>query len=403
MIYSKHNLGILAFVICIIYSQFLGFNFLPYFSGLYFADSINLLFILISVLLIMINMKNGRLIIRKDVLRVIKWPFYIFVVNIVYCYFVYSQGATMVASKTFYLLTPFFLVIALSLYVKTEEDYLILMRHMCNAMCVVACIILLQALLSRYSIFFLKIQNAQYRAGRYRINYGVYLQALCAIYLFENYLREKRYSILIKFALMMLSIIFGANMRAMILYLLSSLAYIYWAKTGYKINIKKIVFATVGIIGISMIIYLKRRDIAILFSEIGITVRFDAIDYFWSQWIKHPLFGMGRFNSKNNSYLQLLDSGPLHQYYHDDVGIIGFLNSFGLFGIFCLAKLIANMVKPINRNRSSYGIVAKGHLLFMFLSFISISILDASRIPMLAILAIECINSNRHLEVNDGI
>lgn len=390
---KKNELKMTAFLLATSYSSLFWFaDRIPVISKLYSSDVTNILTIIAALILISNKViKIGKIRIPKDSTKVLYAVFLIFVTNIIYCIIRYGESPIHTIFKTYYLLTPIILTIALSMYIRTEDEYCYFMQILTKIIIFIAILTLLQLFLGQKSIYFWNIQNSQFRYGSYRITVAVYLQAFCAIYLFNECLQYKRCRDILGLSIIIASLSFGAKIRALILYLLISFYFIYWIRSGKHLNIKKIrIFLFVAFL-IGIAVYIERGVIVSFFYEAGISVRFEAIRYYVNQWIRSPLFGQGNFRVANNIELNLLDRGPFLNYYHDDVGIIGFLNYFGLVGIISLVYILLNLYKKIKKSRTNYSFVARGSLIFVCLGFISMNIMDSARIAVLSLLIIECL------------
>lgn len=116
-------------------------------------------------------------------------------------------------------------------------------------------------------------------------------------------------------------------------------------------------------------------------NDIGVTMRVYAIKYYITQFFDSPVFGMGFINpSWGETYEELLRGGlnvrdGYNQYYREDVGIIGFINQFGLLGIIWMVRLINNIKKTLN-NVENLGIV-------LVLIIMCISLLPIDKAPII--------------------
>lgn len=73
-----------------------------------------------------------------------------------------------------------------------------------------------------------------------------------------------------------------------------------------------------------------------------ISVRFEAIQYYWNEFLKSPLWGHGTIVDVNNSVI----AGGFHgTYYYSDVGIIGALAQYGLLFVFIFMIPIIHFIR----------------------------------------------------------
>ena len=116
-------------------------------------------------------------------------------------------------------------------------------------------------------------------------------------------------------------------------------------------------------------------------------IRFEAIAYYMSHILEHPLTGQGFINAANSDSLYTLLRGSGGHFYYDDIGCIGTASRFGIPGFIFQFALIPYFVKII---RSAQGMCEQtlliGLLAYYVISMISLSMFDTQRIIVLAII-----------------
>ena len=123
-----------------------------------------------------------------------------------------------------------------------------------------------------------------------------------------------------------------------------------------------------------------------LFNErrkIGITFRFDELNYFVRHIFDNIFFGMGIIGQRNTTYYGVLH-GDRHNYYLSDIGILGFICVFGIVGLGLMIYLIASMI-IITKNQHNMVIRKCDYILMYYFAMTSIltSMLDIQRIIIL--------------------
>lgn len=122
--------------------------------------------------------------------------------------------------------------------------------------------------------------------------------------------------------------------------------------------------------------------------ELSISIRQEAINYFWSHLTLNKWFSMGF--AREDMYGALLhgkyinSNAQVIQYNFDDVGILGFIGKFGIIGLINMVIYVFVLVKGFCKTNSKYLYLM---LMTMVLgSWISASLFDAQRIFYLPVL-----------------
>lgn len=104
-----------------------------------------------------------------------------------------------------------------------------------------------------------------------------------------------------------------------------------------------------------------------------IRLRLEALAYYGNLLKNSAISGVGFFDTTNPSTLAVF-RGPMGNRYLDDLGIIGFIFQFGLFGIIILTLMIYRMIKIYKNAKDKYQKTLIGGC---FVSFVLMSILGA--------------------------
>lgn len=102
----------------------------------------------------------------------------------------------------------------------------------------------------------------------------------------------------------------------------------------------------------------------------SITGRLAMYAYYFNGFMQHPIMGQG-FIKPINSALTTLLYGQYGFYYLEDVGIVGYLFTFGLVGLFLFLTFITKGMKTIISGYKDRSIFSDSVVLgvFMFLVF----------------------------------
>lgn len=131
---------------------------------------------------------------------------------------------------------------------------------------------------------------------------------------------------------------------------------------------------------------------AIINENVGHQIRISAIEYYINQFCQHPILGMGVIDPlASNSLYQLVHGGVnkfggVGQYYLEDVGIVGYLNQFGIIGIIIWYIILKNILAIIKRSDQNLVVQNTGFFLLICIMMISLMPTNKAPMPMLPIL-----------------
>ncbi|HFD2051429.1 hypothetical protein ACSXC0_14435 [Clostridium perfringens] len=120
-------------------------------------------------------------------------------------------------------------------------------------------------------------------------------------------------------------------------------------------------------------------------------VRESTSSYYIEQFKDYPLMGIGYMKSyyDGDQYYQILRGTDERKAYREDVGIIGFLNTFGIIGIlwyfYICVKIIVVCVNTRRKNIDDFAKVLS-ICIFIIISSSSLIIMDKQRILLLPII-----------------
>ncbi|MDM0979081.1 hypothetical protein QTJ05_14230 [Clostridium perfringens] len=265
-----------------------------------------------------------------------------------------------------------------------------------NISLVLSIILIIQFVLYEKSgIAFLKINvGSVKRFGEVRISEGAHAVALGIILSFSEIIKSRKILLesniknILNLILGFIEIIFIAKTRSILVILIISIIFmlLYHSK-GISERIKIIFMIIISSIILMNSNIVKKYDNLDSEEKWSTIARKGAIEYYLDQVVEKPLFGVGIINPSESIEMHYYARGPLGIYYRDDVGIIGFLNAFGLVGLIWYISLVYKILKIISVNikkgciRKNIQIIGLG----MFLSACSFTIIftDPQRIYLL--------------------
>lgn len=325
----KISIQSILFVILIVYTRFFAF----------YPDSfIQLLFITFFIfinLLLLFRIKiNNRGYFRNCIYFFL---FYV-IIEMIISLFVYKQSLFHVIIQSYYYFTflSYFIYIKL---IKNEKDILITKKIIIYVATILISIFIIQTILHKSGLYFINIQIIE-RNNRLRITLFAILINIAFLISYGEVLKNgiKTSKLFIfNFIIALYFIIFIQQTRSIILiiaicifigFLVKFLRYI---KKGTKELLFLIIICFSFLGTITIFPYTSMYES--LEKDYGVVAREQAIDFYIAQIKEKPLFGMGIIKPIKGDQSYSLVHGPLGIYYKDDVGIIGFVNNFGIIGL----------------------------------------------------------------------
>lgn len=371
--------------VAIICSQFIGlYNIVSPITQIYYTEMISVLLILISLLAIIFFL-HGK--IRIGIKNKTDLIFLALVIlcfaEIVHTSIIYHgmQTLTTTIKEALHYLSAFLVYVVLLNLTNGKADILYFIRviikisFLCSLMALIAFV-----LLELGDINILRLNTDSYSfysRGSARFNIGMMIYIPGMMFSLVNMIKKcgsklDTLTILLGF----LHVIIISKTRSLFVWIL--LALILYTYIG-KLNRKKIIglffFAFIisyGVVYLPSII----NGIQILAEDASFAYRLGAIEFYLGQLKDHPLLGMGLIGATNNALGDLL-YGPLNRFYRVDVGIVGFVNGFGIIGLYWLLSYILNAFKTLRQHKEceSYLFREYSLLLFVFLVLASSNLL----------------------------
>ncbi|MCX8128598.1 MAG: O-antigen ligase family protein [Clostridia bacterium] len=124
--------------------------------------------------------------------------------------------------------------------------------------------------------------------------------------------------------------------------------------------------------------------------DTSVSVRLEEVDFYLSQVKESPLYGMGFIKNMEDRETYALLRGQDKMFYREDVGIVGFVNTFGVLGLlwylWLVIKLSAGLILSfrLQKGNSLTGLI--GVAVLIILSSATLIITDSSRIAIFPVI-----------------
>lgn len=128
--------------------------------------------------------------------------------------------------------------------------------------------------------------------------------------------------------------------------------------------------------------------------DVGSQIRTHAMEYYWEQFKEKPLLGMGIYDDTADPTLYKLMHGAMSplggmsQYYIEDVGIVGYINQFGIVGLLIMTSIVWKMYICIQSSANIEKLQNIGILTTMSIMFISLMPTNKAVIHVLPIMLV---------------
>lgn len=346
------------------------------------------------VMLILVNLKKinkHTYLYKKEVVI-----FIIFIiVDIVFTHVKHKQGLvyTLYASEHCFLILAYFLF---SYYLKTKINAKKVEKIIIYFSLFLSTLFILQFILYNKNLIFLSVPFTTRFEG-IRINFTTIIPSLGALFALINLFDNKnkfsfRFGSLVVLFTNVFYIIFICKVRTILLILIAC-SLIIWLILYRKKFWALMYFMSFFIFLVSIYIYYTQPDIfrnyisSINSDDASLTIRIDAIKYFYSQAANSPLFGIGLLYPIEGSFSSYIIKGSNLLFYSNDVGILGTMQNFGftiiIWYIFLLVKMFRLSHRRIkDNNLASYGML----ITYIFLTSFTLIITDKYRSFMLPII-----------------
>lgn len=392
----KKFVTIIVFAILLLEVQL--FSLLPYAEKIQKYNNPAQKYIIVIIIIATILVLNKRLFINKKYL--FHWNVIIFVVIylevITISLIKYNQTIRdlMINSSYCLVILAYFIF---SYYLKDMKNLMKFKNIIIIMSTIISILYIIQSILYKSNKIFLLIDLNSFRFESLRINQLAEFICLGAILAYSNLINngeiKKKWRLigLVAMIVNIYEIIFVAKIRALLLIIIFTfliMTFIRFRKEKKIIIAIPIVILLLGVFYKSPIfnqyIELSSAD------DYSLYARSYEINYYMRQFYDNPIFGMGfmvsRYIGDENYYIA---RGPLGIAHRSDVGIIGFINTFGIVGIIwyihLLVKCLYYILKLFRKNEINKNIEVLGIFLFVILGSSTLIIMDPYRIIILPI------------------
>lgn len=133
------------------------------------------------------------------------------------------------------------------------------------------------------------------------------------------------------------------------------------------------------------LLYFFRNEVSMLINaQYSYYHRIDEIVFYFKRFVISPIFGNGLILGEKSLYNSQVVTGfdYIAPFSYSDVGIVGMVGEFGILGLTIGAYLL---IKIVRLYRSTRNTIILAIAIMTLFSFINLSLLDAERLPILAI------------------
>lgn len=216
-----------------------------------------------------------------------------------------------------------------------------------------------------------KVFNMSYmiRDGNVRFYTGINLITFSAFLALEKYFSSKDKKYIIATIILISEIYIVGQTRSITIPLIMILFYKMFISK--KISSKQIIKNFIIIVTIVVFILIKPQFIENTFISVyneisnntgtsGFRIR--EISFYMNQFMQSPIWGIGIYSDSTQVGYEIL--GRHLEYYQNDIGVIGFIATFGIFGMAIFATIIYKAVKVLKKCNNKYG-----ELMILFIIF----------------------------------
>ena len=382
----------------IISANFFGlYNIVSKYTQIYYSDAIAILLIVVSCIFLLLHLPGNRLTIPKK--RKVDRYAVIFllwiVVEIFVSYIKYSsfQSIFSTIKESLCFIAPILVFYSLKKIITNSDrldyfiDILVKISLICSVLAIISLVVYTK---TRINILGLNIDDYSFmRNGRGHFMVGSMVVIPATIFLWCRVITGGyKISNVIILALNIFHVFYigQTRMYIAILSIVMLLSYLVVSKRS------KIVKGILVVLLLIILFIIGAQTVSEYVSELvgnnTVLYRLDGINYYMHQLIQHPVLGMGLIGTSNSSLSTLL-YGPLLRYFRTDVGFVGFINCFGIFGGIWYLSYVYYCLRMTLKSRSIISIKLYEYIfsfgIFITLSSINLFPLDGYRLLFFSI------------------
>ena len=386
---SINKLYISLILLCL--TGFLGmYKFLPLSGALYSVDMMYIYLLAFTFIWLFVSKtryihKWGANPITKEILKLTYFIIFFMLIEVIISNYRYKQGLANVIKESMYYLIFAIVVIAIC-NMELEETVslewfckkIVLLSMFCSTFAII-----LFSLYTYFGLNPLQLSVENIRNGTIRFGIGSNLVVIALIISLSNMMNEGlNKTDLSNMILGIVQLYFINKTRSVILYLI--IVFCYMILNTRKTNkiVKIVVYFTV-FASIFLLIFgnssFGYRIEGYINADYGLMARVEAIQFYFSQFLKHPLFGMGFISTKKTLSGWNLLYGDSGIYYRGDVGVIGLLNAYGIVG-FIWSCLFLKRIYNSAVDNTTYSLSLKFIVIYFVISWANLSFMDAERL-----------------------
>jgi len=377
------------YIIFILWSAGFGLFFvLPYFKNLYWLDSLSIFTIIVSLTYFILIFANTGVVRFGFHNSSLFWVFFFFIaISFLFSSYKYNQGLAGTIKYAAYYLIPLFSIFVYFQFPKRFRSFSAVNKAIINVSIIDSTV----ALVSYFLIVNADINllNIPYslRNGTPRFTIGVEVVLISIFISLNKCFKTKKISPkdACNIILGTLQIIIAGKTRSFLLYYAIAFVFIIALYSNFKTKIcLYTVFFDLFLVFAFNAQYIINSISDYFLSDAGISIRFEAISFFMKQFYSKPFFGIGFISSKG-PYSTLL-GGANGKFYYDDVGVVGLLAQFGLFGLLWVIVLLATAFLQAKKTNLLISPILKTFVFYLTISSINLLFVDRGKLIYLFML-----------------
>lgn len=363
------------------------YKLIPLGSRLYSLDFMFAMEFIIAFFILLIVIYSEHGLIKKPIFgHVILGLTFLTIVEIVYTFFTFKQPIYYACKESLYYLIPVILYISMSQYSKKLS-----VDHVFDIIIKVSIISSLMAIIifSIYSVLGVNILNVidnteSVRNGTVRFGVGSLVVFPAIVISITKVMNNSSNKLdYLNIFLGLIQVVFINKTRANIIYIVMVILISILNTRKTNVLVKAFIFLVLFCGG--LIAFLNSDTVSAninsyVNADMSIMARLEEIEYYFGQFLDHPILGMGFLTGDKavNNWQLVGGNNPAIYYYREDVGYIGFLNKFGILGIIWFIYFIKSYFKRIKDN-TLYSQICMNLSTYVIISSISLNIMDPQR------------------------
>ncbi len=320
--------------------------------------------------------------------------FFVLLLQIIQSYLSYSQSFSVVLKEAgYYLIAILVYIVFVQFRERLTVEQVIDSFAKASIVCsVIALFAFFLFTFAGINILNVSIAESNFRNGTLRFDVGKNIVFIGLIISFVKVFRQEYSRLdLLNIFLGVLHIVIVMKTRSVGFYFLSLLFLGPFLITKVQKKWKFLIFEISFCALLLFVIYFENlsSELDLLWNDdVGNVVRQDAIKFYLNQFYDNPVLGMGFIDSNKDNAVSHLLRGLNLQYYRDDVGVIGFLNAFGVVGFIWLIVFLKKTISMVRGKFDYASNVVKMLVAYCIITLPNLSVMDPQRVVMLSIIMV---------------